>query len=80
MQVWHTRLNGSCLEKGDGLLGSRKPGQPGKGAERIGSGKAGRRLVVDIGANFGYYSLYAAAHGCRFYIWLCSSSHGLRMQ
>ncbi|KAK9906760.1 hypothetical protein WJX75_007525 [Coccomyxa subellipsoidea] len=68
-QVWHTRLNGSCLEKGDGLLGSRKPGQPGKGAERIGSGKAGRRLVVDIGANFGYYSLYAAAHGCRVIAW-----------
>lgn len=22
-------------------------------------------LVLDIGANFGYYSFYAASHGCR---------------
>ncbi|EIE24267.1 hypothetical protein COCSUDRAFT_65824 [Coccomyxa subellipsoidea C-169] len=58
-QVWYTRLNGQCVEKGGGS------GHPGKGAERSVSGRAGRRLVVDIGANFGYYSLYAAAHGCR---------------
>ena len=24
-----------------------------------------RGLVLDVGANFGYYALYAAAHGCR---------------
>ncbi len=28
-------------------------------------GKRPPRLVVDVGANFGYYSLYAAAMGCR---------------
>ena len=22
-------------------------------------------LVLDVGSNFGYYALYAAAHGCR---------------
>ena len=25
-----------------------------------------RGLVLDVGANFGYYALYAAAHGCRY--------------
>ena len=28
-------------------------------------GKRPPRLVADVGANFGYYSLYAAAMGCR---------------
>lgn len=30
---------------------------------------AGGGLVLDVGANFGYYSLYAAAMGCRVVAW-----------
>lgn len=29
------------------------------------AGKRPPRLVADVGANFGYYSLYAASMGCR---------------
>jgi hypothetical protein len=52
VQVWYSRLSGRCLLAGDGQSGAQTQ-------------HSSRRLVVDIGANFGYYSLYAAAHGCR---------------
>ncbi|CAL8462169.1 g1700 [Coccomyxa elongata] len=67
-QVWYTRLKGRCSED-EGISPGASPGQPAKGVERGRSGDTGKRLVVDIGANFGYYSLYAAAHGCRVIAW-----------
>ncbi|KAK9842464.1 hypothetical protein WJX81_001323 [Elliptochloris bilobata] len=33
------------------------------------AGKRPPRLVADVGANFGYYSLYAATMGCRVLAW-----------
>ena len=64
LQVWYTRLKGHCLEDG-GSSPHGIPGQPDNKVDHGQFGNDGRRLVVDIGANFGYYSLYAAAHGCR---------------
>ncbi len=48
-QVWYTILHGQCMS-------SSKDGP---------HSALHSRLVLDIGSNFGYYSLYAAAHGCR---------------
>ena len=52
MQVWYTILHGQCVSS----LTSSK------------AAIAQSRLVLDVGSNFGYYSLYAAAHGCRWAI------------
>ena len=52
MQVWYTILHGQCVSS----LTSSK------------AATAQSRLVLDVGSNFGYYSLYAAAHGCRWAI------------
>lgn len=65
LQVWYTRLKGRCSEDASNSAETTF-GQPAKGVEHGWSGDTEKRLVVDIGANFGYYSLYAAAHGCRF--------------
>jgi hypothetical protein len=62
-QVWYTLLSGKCTEvvREQPLLGVPEKGrQAPREPQRV-----RRRLVADVGANFGYYSLYAAAHGCR---------------
>ena len=41
---------------------------PEKGRQQQAGAAVKRRLVADVGANFGYYSLYAAAHGCRYIV------------
>ena len=41
---------------------------PEKGRQQQAGAAVKRRLVADVGANFGYYSLYAAAHGCRYFV------------
>ncbi len=52
MQVWYTILHEQCIPS---LISS---------TTALGQS----RLVLDVGSNFGYYSLYAAAHGCRWAI------------
>ena len=67
-QLWHARLADAC-GGGDGGGGG------GGAAARLPSLSASRAppppppLVLDVGANFGYYSLYAAALGCRAIAW-----------
>lgn len=50
LQVWYTILKGQCVPA---VRQSTAPLLPQHG------------LVLDVGSNFGYYALYAAAHGCR---------------
>ena len=63
-QVWYTILSQGCTEA---IKGELRPGVPEKGRQpQPDEAAVMRRLVADVGANFGYYSLYAAAHGCRY--------------
>ena len=62
VQVWYTLLSGKCVEV---EREQPMPGIPEKGRQQQPEQHLHRRLVADVGANFGYYSLYAAAHGCR---------------
>ena len=62
VQVWYTLLSGKCVEA---VREPMLPGIPEKGRQHAPEQALRRQLVVDVGANFGYYSLYAAAHGCR---------------
>ena len=50
LQVWYSILKGQCVPA---VAQSTAPLLPQHG------------LVLDVGSNFGYYALYAAAHGCR---------------
>ena len=61
-QVWYTILKQGCTET---IRDAPRPGVPEKGRQQQADSAVQRRLVADVGANFGYYSLYAAAHGCR---------------
>ncbi len=64
-QVWYTILSQGCTEA---LREPPRPGVPEKGRQQQAGAAVKRRLVADVGANFGYYSLYAAAHGCRYIV------------
>lgn len=65
LQVWYTLLSQQCKVS---VPAPFQPGVPEKGVQQARPATAHRGLVVDVGANFGYYSLYAAAHGCRYLV------------
>lgn len=54
--VWYKILKDGCLNSNHSSSGGDGDGD-------------GRALVLDVGANFGYYSLMSAAMGCRVIAW-----------
>ena len=82
-QVWRARLKGACSSSSFSpppllllsSLSSPSKSSPSKSSPLSSSSSSSASppppppLVLDVGANFGYYSLFAAALGCRVVAW-----------
>jgi len=67
-QVWRARLKGVC-SRPRGSFPPPPPQAPPLSGLSSSSSPPPPPLVLDVGANFGYYSLFAAALGCRVVAW-----------
>ncbi|KDD76257.1 hypothetical protein H632_c295p0 [Helicosporidium sp. ATCC 50920] len=66
-KLWHALLNGTCVDRRASVEATAPESARRQALET--QEPLRRRLVLDVGGNFGYYAVLAASEGCRVITW-----------